>query len=77
MATDSLLHEFPSVTTEAWEAAIARDLKGADYAKKLLWQSGEGLAVKPYYRAEDIEGLEYLSASPGDFPYARGARTAR
>ena len=76
MATDSLLHEFPSVTTEAWEAAIARDLKGADYAKKLLWQSGEGLAVKPYYRAEDIEGLEYLSASPGDFPYARGARTA-
>ena len=53
---DHLLEEFPPVSTAEWEAAIARDLKGADYEKRLIWRSGEGLAVKPYYRAEDLKG---------------------
>lgn len=60
------------MSTQSWEETIRKDLKGADYAKKLIWQSEDGLAVKPYYRAEDIAGLEYLSAAPGDFPYVRG-----
>ena len=42
------------MSTAAWEAAIARDLKGADYEKRLIWRTEEGLAVKPYYRAEDL-----------------------
>jgi methylmalonyl-CoA mutase len=74
MATDKLLQEFPPVSTQAWEEAIRNDLKGAYYAKKLIWQTEEGLAVKPYYRAEDIQGLEYSDAAPGDFPYARSTR---
>jgi len=74
MATEHLLEEFPPVTTESWEEMIRRDLKGADYAKRLVWQTPEGLAVKPYYRAEDIACLEYPTAPPGTFPYARGAR---
>jgi methylmalonyl-CoA mutase len=73
MATENLLQEFPPVTTQAWEDAIHRDLKGADYTKKLIWQTDEGLAVKPYYRAEDIAELDYLDTAPGDFPYLRGA----
>jgi methylmalonyl-CoA mutase len=76
MAIDNLLREFPSISTEAWEEAIRRDLKGADYQKRLIWQSDEGIAVKPYYRAEDLAGLEYLSAAPGDFPYVRGTQFA-
>ena len=75
MATDYLLQEFPPVSTESWEEVIRKDLKGADYVKKLIWQTEEGLAVKPYYRAEDIRGLDYLDAPPGDFPYARSARS--
>ena len=39
MATEDLLAEFPPVATDAWEAAIQKDLKGADYAKKLIWQT--------------------------------------
>ena len=42
--------DFPPVPTAAWEAAIAKDLKGADYEKKLVWRTEEGLAVRPYYR---------------------------
>jgi len=76
MGSDTLLHEFPPVSTQAWEDVIAKDLKGADYAKKLVWQTEEGLAVKPYYRAEDIVGLEYLDAAPGNFPFVRGDRAA-
>jgi methylmalonyl-CoA mutase len=75
MASDYLLQEFPPVSTESWEEVIRRDLKGADYAKKLIWQTAEGLAVKPYYRAEDIAGLEYTDAAPGAFPYARSDRS--
>ena len=73
MATDKLLAEFPPIDAQQWEEAIAKDLKGADYGRKLVWRSDEGMAVKPYYRAEDIAGLDYLTG-PGEFPYVRGTR---
>ena len=71
MAPDNLLQEFPPVSTQSWEALIFKDLKGSDYAKRLIWRTEDGLAVKPYYRAEDISALDYLDASPGQFPFAR------
>jgi methylmalonyl-CoA mutase len=76
MGDNTLLQEFPPVTTEVWEQAIRKDLKGADYAKKLLWPAEDGITVKPYYRAEDLVGLEYLDTAPGEFPYLRGAAPA-
>ena len=64
MSELNLHDEFPPVTREAWESAIRADLKGADYEKKLVWHTEEGIAVRPYYRAEDLHGLEY--------PFGRG-----
>jgi len=52
-----LTREFPAVPTAAWEAAIAKDLKGAEYDKKLVWRTEEGIAVRPYYRAESVATL--------------------
>ena len=72
----NLLSEFPAVSTETWERAIAEDLKGADYADKLVWRSPEGINVKPYYRAEDLAGLRFVDAPPGEFPYVRGTRAS-
>jgi methylmalonyl-CoA mutase len=69
---DKLLSEFPPIRTQTWEHAIHEDLKGADYAEKLIWRSPEGIEVRPYYRAEDVAGLKFLDAAPGDFPYVRG-----
>lgn len=46
--------EFPSISTAEWEAAIRADLKGADYDRKLLWRTDEGITVRPFYRAEDL-----------------------
>jgi methylmalonyl-CoA mutase len=74
MMTEHLLEQFPPVSTAAWEATIARDLKGADYGKKLIWRTEDGLAAKPYYRADDLKGLACLDAAPGEFPYRRGTR---
>lgn len=71
---ERLFQEFPPVTTEAWEEKIKADLKGADYAKKLIWNTDEGLKVNPYYRSEDLEGLEYLRTNPGQVPFVRGIR---
>jgi methylmalonyl-CoA mutase len=76
MSSKSLLKEFPPVSTQSWEELIQKDLKGADYAKRLLWQSDDGPIVKPYYRAADLAGLEYLDTAPGTFPYVRGTRTS-
>ena len=49
-----LLEDFPPVSTADWEALIRKDLKGADYEKRLVWRTEEGIAVRPYYRAEDL-----------------------
>ena len=49
-----LAEEFPPVTTADWEAVIQADLKGADYEKKLVWKTEEGIAVRPYYRREHL-----------------------
>jgi methylmalonyl-CoA mutase len=68
-----LRDDFPPVSTEAWEAAIQKDLKGGDYEKRLVWRSDTGIAVRPYYRAEDLAGLgPQLESAPGEFPFVRG-----
>ncbi|MCR5013261.1 MAG: methylmalonyl-CoA mutase subunit beta [Bacteroidales bacterium] len=67
-----LFEEFPPVTTEQWEAVIEKDLKGADYNKKLVWKTAEGFPVKPYYRAEDLKNISWIGVLPDQFPYVRG-----
>jgi methylmalonyl-CoA mutase len=69
-----LFPEFPPVSTSRWEEKINADLKGGDYEKKLIWKTDEGINVKPYYRSEDLEGLEFLSAIPGEMPFVRGVK---
>lgn len=72
MENNKLFSEFPPVSTEKWEEVINKDLKGADYDKKLVWHTIEGFNVRPYYRAEKLEGLDYLESNPGEKPYTRG-----
>ncbi len=76
MAAHSFLSEFPPVSTEQWESLIRENLKGADYSSKLIWHPEEGLAVRPYYRADDFAGLSFPDAAPGEFPFVRGTRLA-
>jgi methylmalonyl-CoA mutase len=69
----SLAQDFPPVPTAAWEAAIGKDLKGADYEKKLVWRTEEGLAIRPYYRKEALAELgDQLRTAPDHYPFVRG-----
>ena len=67
-----LSKEFPPVSTEEWEAVIRADLAGADYEKKLIWRTDEGIAVKPYYRLEDAKDLPGLSNISFEAPETDG-----
>ncbi len=71
----NLAEEFPAVPTRDWEEKIREDLGGADYEKSLVWETHDRYHVRPYYRREDLGGIEYLASLPGQFPYLRGSRT--
>ncbi|MFN8256951.1 MAG: methylmalonyl-CoA mutase family protein [Bacteroidales bacterium] len=71
----NLFSEFPPITTGQWEEVILKDLKGADYEKKLIKKTPDGIKIKPYYRSEDLKNLGHLlNSEPGSFPYVRGTR---
>jgi len=61
--------QFPT----AWADAASKDLKGADPAD-LVWETPEGIAVKPIYTAADLEALGEVYTLPGFAPYTRGVR---
>ncbi|WP_394750004.1 methylmalonyl-CoA mutase subunit beta [Spongiimicrobium salis] len=53
MSSSFLFEEFPKVSPKAWKQKIQVDLKGADYNDTLVWESPEGIKVKPFYTEED------------------------
>ena len=57
-----LFEEFPPVTTKEWMDKINADLKGADFNQRLVWKTGEGFDVMPFYRREDIENLNHVDS---------------
>lgn len=71
---EKLFTGFPPVSTEEWMEVITKDLKGADFQKKLVWRTNEGFNVNPFYRTEDIEGSLAAENLPGQFPYVRSTR---
>lgn len=69
-----LLNDFPAVSTEKWMEAVTKDLKGADFDKRLVWKTNEGFNVKPFYRAENIETLQSANVAPAAFPFVRSTK---
>ncbi len=53
MSKIPLFNEFSSVSAKEWKQKIQFDLKGADYNETLVWESPEGIKVKPFYHADD------------------------
>jgi methylmalonyl-CoA mutase len=51
---NTLFNEFPQVSAKEWKQKIQYDLKGADYNDTLVWESPEGIKVKPFYHTEDL-----------------------
>lgn len=57
------LDAFPAPSREAWRSAVDKVLKGADFEKKLVGRSADGLRIEPLYPA--ATGPRALRATPG------------
>ncbi|MFD7405014.1 methylmalonyl-CoA mutase [Streptomyces sp. NPDC059866] len=53
---------------DEWRTAVKKATGGDD----LLWETPEGITVKPLYTGQDLEGLDFLDTYPGIAPYLRG-----
>ena len=53
-----------------WQAAMEGETGKAIDA--LLWDTPEGIGVKPLYTASDLDGLDFLETYPGIAPFLRG-----
>lgn len=71
MAEKELTFDFPDISAKYWKQKIQADLKGADYNETLVWESPEGIRVKPFYHAEDLEQHPPVPA-PCPNPWAVG-----
>jgi methylmalonyl-CoA mutase len=58
---------------ERWRELAATELRGRD-PESLVWETPEGIPIKPLYTLEDLEELEHTDTTPGLFPFLRGPR---
>ncbi|WP_284757135.1 methylmalonyl-CoA mutase [Agrobacterium sp. fls2-241-TYG-188a] len=59
-------------TVNDWRELAEKELKRSP--DSLVWQTPEGIAVKPLYTAEDLHGISHLESLPGFQPFVRGPR---
>ncbi|MFI0858713.1 methylmalonyl-CoA mutase [Streptomyces smyrnaeus] len=57
-------------TAQRWSEAVEERTGRA--VPDLDWHTPEGIAVKPLYTDEDLQGLDFLGTYPGIAPYLRG-----
>lgn len=66
MADNNFL-DFPGRSKKDWIDQAKKDLKGADFEKKLVTQTIEGFSTFPFYTAEDTEGLQWIKSFHNQF----------
>ncbi|MBX5138879.1 methylmalonyl-CoA mutase [Rhizobium lentis] len=59
-------------TLSDWAELAQKELRASP--ETLTWHTPEGIAVKPLYTAEDLEGAAHLGSLPGFAPFTRGPR---
>ena len=51
----SLFNEFDAVSSKQWKQQVQYELKGADYNDTLVWESPEGIKLKPFYHVDEFK----------------------
>lgn len=64
---EKLFKDFEHVSSKQWKQQIQYDLKGADYNDTLVWESLEGIKIKPFYDAEELPEFTYSSSKKEAF----------
>ncbi|MBL4905910.1 MAG: methylmalonyl-CoA mutase, partial [Sneathiella sp.] len=67
------MSEFPKPSRDQWNKLAEKELRGRS-VDDLVWDTPEGIAVKPLYTSEDVKGLDLEGQLPGFAPYTRGVR---
>jgi methylmalonyl-CoA mutase len=62
MKGNTLFENFNPISEKEWKQKIQYDLKGKDYNEEVVWNSPEGIKVKPFYHAEDLEHITVSSS---------------
>ncbi len=57
---------------DRWKTLAEREIKAP--ADSLVWETPEGIDVKPLYTADDLSGAQHLHSLPGFAPFTRGPR---
>lgn len=65
--TKPLFSEFNPVSAKQWKQQIQYDLKGADYNETLVWESPEGIKVKPFYHNDEFENKNSVKTTATEF----------
>lgn len=69
----TLAAEFAQASRDQWKALVEKALKGADFEKRMVSRTADGLRIEPLYtRADALAGSE--AAHPGAAPFTRGTR---
>lgn len=63
MPKTNLFDDFHKISTQEWKQKIQFDLNGEDYNESLVWESLEGIKVKPFYDATDLKEQSYPTSS--------------
>lgn len=62
-----LFNDFEKVTSKQWKNQIQYELKGADYNDTLVWESLEGIKVKPFYHNDEDTVTTGVSTQNSNF----------
>lgn len=62
-----LFKEFDAVSAKQWKQQIQFELKGADYNETLVWESPEGIKVKPFYHSDEFKAGLNVSTKASEF----------
>lgn len=63
--SDNLFEGFEGVSSKQWKQQIQYELKGADYNETLIWESPEGIKVKPFYHIDEFKGSSATGVTGG------------
>ncbi len=62
--TNNLFSEFDTLTSKRWKQQIQFELNGADYNETIVWESPEGIKVKPFYHLDEVSKIEFTNNTP-------------
>ncbi|HRN88490.1 methylmalonyl-CoA mutase family protein [Hyphomicrobium sp.] len=72
-ALTPLASEFEHATREQWLTLVDKAIKGADFEKRLVTRTADGIRVEPLYTRHGASAT-LQNAIPGQAPFTRGAR---